>query len=71
MSTCLIGMDCAACLHVLQALSGALESYTRVLGTCAPNCTGRAVRFFFMLEARGLEEIMGYVAVLEPISIRR
>jgi hypothetical protein len=46
------GIDCAACPHVMQPLSGTLKTYVRALETCVPNCIGRTARLFFMLEAR-------------------
>jgi hypothetical protein len=65
----LAGIDCAACPHVLQALSAALETYARALRTCVPSYTSRAARLFFMLEAHGPQGTMRYVAVSEPILL--
>jgi hypothetical protein len=71
LSARLAGIDCAACLHVLQALSGALETCTRALGSCMPSYTGRTARLFFMLEVRGPQGTAGYMAALEPTSAGR
>jgi hypothetical protein len=69
----------AACLHVLQALNvlpartscrpmmalslGALETWTRALGTCKPSCIGKSARLFFMPEARDPQETTGHAVV--------
>jgi hypothetical protein len=75
MSARLAGIDCAACPHVRQALSGALEICAHALGTCVPICTGRTARFFFMLEAhlswKARFGAIGYVVALEPNSVGR
>jgi hypothetical protein len=71
LSACFAGIDYAACLHVLQAMSGALETCARALEICVPSRTGRTVMLFFMLEARGPQGAMGYVAALEPTSTWR
>jgi hypothetical protein len=52
MSVRLVGIDYAACPHVMQALSGTLKTCARALGTYVPICTSMTDRLFFMLEAR-------------------
>jgi hypothetical protein len=82
MSARLIDIDCAACLHVLQAHDG--PDVRRlgnmcVLGTCMScvrwkhACLAAQVGLlgFFMLEVRGPYVATGYVAVLELTSGRR
>jgi hypothetical protein len=77
----------ATCLHIMQALtalpartscrrimalmSGALEMCARALGTCMSSFTGRTVRLFFMLEARGPQGVVGHVATSELTSAGR
>jgi hypothetical protein len=67
----LVGIDCDACPHVSQALSGALDTYVRALGTYVSSCTNRIARLFFMLEPRSPHGATGNVAALEPTPIRR
>jgi hypothetical protein len=49
---------------IMMALtSGALRIGAHALGTCAPSCIGRPDRIFFMLDARGPQEIVGHAVV--------
>jgi hypothetical protein len=71
MSARLAGIDCAACPHIMHAMSGALKTCARALGRCMPSCTGRTDMLFFMLEARSPQEAAGHVAAPELISVER
>jgi hypothetical protein len=67
----LTGIDCAACPHVLQTLSGALKTCSCALKTCVLSCTGRTASIFFMLEAHGPQRDVGYVAAPEYTPTER
>jgi hypothetical protein len=56
---------------MIALMSSALETCTRALRTCVTSCTGRAARFFFMLEARGPQGVIGHMAMLESTSAGR
>jgi hypothetical protein len=71
MSACLTSIDCAVWLHVMQALSGALETCARALETYVPSYTGRTARLFFMLEVRGSQGVAGHVTASETTSGER
>jgi hypothetical protein len=75
MSARLVGIDCVACPHVLQAYDGPdirrLETCARALGTCVSSYTGRPARLFFMLEARDPQGATEHVAALELTSAER
>jgi hypothetical protein len=71
MSARLTSIDCAACPHVMQALSDALKTCECALGTCVFSCTGMTDMIFFMLEARGPQEAARHVTVPESTSAGR
>jgi hypothetical protein len=53
-----------------MALSlGALETWTRALGTCKPSCIGKSARLFFMPEARDPQETTGHAVVAPEPSL--
>jgi hypothetical protein len=56
---------------MIALTSYALETYTRGLGTCVPNCADIPARLFFMLEVHGPQGAVRHVTVPEPTSTGR
>jgi hypothetical protein len=71
MSACLACIGCAGYPHVMQVMSGALETCTHALETCVSSCTAMTDMFFFMLKARGPQGAAGHVAASESTSVKR
>jgi hypothetical protein len=71
MSACLACIGCAGYPHVMQVMSGALETCTYALETCVSSCTGMTDMFFFMLKARDPQGAVGHVAASESTSVER
>jgi LSD1 subclass zinc finger protein len=62
---------CTSCRRMMALTWGALETCLCALETCVPSYTGMSVRLFFMLETRGPQGAVRYVAALEPAPAGR